>query len=1109
MTTYITKEVIDEIRKTTPVVFGPIGEDVYRRTYSRTMRDGSQEDWYETAARVVNGNLNYVPEHFIEKEEAEKLFKLIVKMELIPAGRHLWATGIGRDFLNNCFSASYTLDFSEHFKFTFMRLMEGGGVGANYSSLFVNSRDGSKPWSPKSSINLHIICHPSHLDYKNKVQLDINETYENIPLDENNQTDFINFLSTKYNYDWDPIVSNGEGAIYLRVDDSREGWAETLVTLLDNHIKDNNDRDIVVDISNIRPRGAILKGFGGKASGPDALMLLLLRTNTLLNKKKDQNLSGLDNMLLDHYIAQAVVSGGVRRSARMSMKYWKDTDIFEFINSKQTKPGEVPNHWTTNISVVIDKKFINALKRSDEHAEAVYDAILEGMLSNGEPGFINASKCLEGESPGTEFYSSNPCGEIAMVEYPDMPCFDVCCLGHCNLDRVENPEEAFRLISRFLIRATFAPVTDKRQRANVDRNRRIGVGVLGYHSWLVKNKIKYSDAPNNETIKEFFRKMKRVIDEEVRSYCSKLRIPECIKKTTIAPTGCQRPDTLIQTNEGLFRLDELVDLDGDQWQNLDLLVAQEGKYEKATKGFVNGMANTKLITLKSGVELEATLNHQYRVVRNGHYQWVSVDNLNKGDIIPTKIGNTYIKLPSLVVLKETSFIHPRSNGVQPRKINQPKVLDCDMAWFIGLFHGDGSVHSNGIRISCHEDDLGTINRLEYFCKNFLDITIHKLKDPRERCVNVYINSVILLHYLEENGLLKSKALDISVPKAIRLSPPHVIKEFIEGLWTADGSNSGNTKYIDTISKTLAQELVILMRLIGQNASIKKYSDRSKSIGDNILYRVYYVGYGSQDFTEERYVSKSWREDSQEVKNLVGKDFIADYIEEIEDSSSMTLDLSVPINNCYMANGVVSHNSIGNLAGCTTGCQSVFSKFYIRRMRLSNTDDLLTDLKSQGYKIEKDKYAANTSIVEYYCIDPIYDQVVSILKKECIALGCTEEESKKFSERDAVDLIEDQSELTLDDVLATQRMLQKEFVDNAISITANIDSSKLTKEDLKSTLKHYLPDLKGLTIFPEFSMPQMPLERLTWEELEAKVAEGNKVERSQTEMTCSSGSCPIK
>ncbi|MFF7216157.1 hypothetical protein ACFZAU_37460 [Streptomyces sp. NPDC008238] len=57
---------------------------------------------------------------------------------IIPAGRRLWATGVqGRQFLYNCHVAPWGDRLSRHFEFTFMRLMEGGGVGANYSSKYL------------------------------------------------------------------------------------------------------------------------------------------------------------------------------------------------------------------------------------------------------------------------------------------------------------------------------------------------------------------------------------------------------------------------------------------------------------------------------------------------------------------------------------------------------------------------------------------------------------------------------------------------------------------------------------------------------------------------------------------------------------------------------------------------------------------------------------------------------------------------------------------------------------------------------------------------------------------------------------------------------------
>ncbi len=81
--------------------------------------------------------------------------------------------------------------------------------------------------------------------------------------------------------------------------------------------------------------------------------------------------------------------------------------------------------------------------------------------------------------------------------------------------------------------------------------------------------------------------------------------------------------------------------------------------------------------------------------------------------------------------------------------------------------------------------------------------------------------------MEANELLKNKALFTEFPKLIRQSSAEVIRSYIEGYFYADGSHTGNTKYIDTASKGMAQELSVIMRAIGINSKIRTY-DKSKS-----------------------------------------------------------------------------------------------------------------------------------------------------------------------------------------------------------------------------------------------------------------------------------------
>lgn len=474
--------------------WGPIGENVYDRTYSRRKADGTKETWDETVRRVVDGNLGLVDSKYHQKGEREELFDLISKFKALPAGRHLWVTGVpGRQFLFNCHTAGWTGELSDHYAFTFDELMKGGGVGANYSNRYINKYN-----AVRHEVELHIVCDPAHADHEKMKP----------------------FLSPTYHHEWAGCIA---------VEDSREGWVECLVKLLKAAWQ--NGGPLVLDMSRIRPYGAPIRGFGGVASGPAPLAEMLHKVNDILRARVGQRLNSLDHMQIDHLIASCVVAGNVRRSARMSIKHWKDLDIFDFIQCKVD--NERRAHSTTNISVEIDHAFFRAYKRGDEHAKRVYRECIDSIQKSGEPGFWNSSLAQVGEVD--EVYCTNPCGEISMS------MFENCNLGHVNLDAFFDDHagaaRAFRLMARFLVRATFADITSSLQRNIVNRNRRIGVGFFGYQGWTCKQGIKYSESHSNHKIKKLLSSFYSEIREEVREYCFQLRIPEPVKVTTIAPTG--------------------------------------------------------------------------------------------------------------------------------------------------------------------------------------------------------------------------------------------------------------------------------------------------------------------------------------------------------------------------------------------------------------------------------------------------------------------------------------------------------------------------------------------------------------------------------------------
>ncbi|MGW2419733.1 ribonucleoside-triphosphate reductase, adenosylcobalamin-dependent [Streptomyces sp. NPDC001709] len=522
----------------TPVVpFGPTGQTVYERTYSRTKADGTRETWPETVRRVAAGNLALVygpAEGWSDAVRAEhdELVALMDRFAVLPAGRHLWASGVkGRQYLFNCHVSGWGEKLSRHFEFSFMRLMEGGGVGANYSSRFL------VPYGlPRRALTVHVVCDPSHPDYE--------------------EMKAAGLLSTAYDSDW-------AGA--FEVEDSREGWAAAMVDLIDTFMTDDEVKhsDRVYDVSRVRGKGARLKTFGGVASGPAPFGRMMQEIGRVMSDASRRefcfsycsrelchdctnrrHLTPTEAMEIDHAIAECVVSGGNRRSARMAICHWADPYIDDFLSCKL----DPSKHWTTNVSVEIDQDFIEYLSgdRFDdfgpggtELARKVHRKVVEGMLANGEPGYWNSTFSNEGE-PNT-VVATNPCGEIALMPWEN------CNLGHINLDAfVVDGHEAYdetglkrahELMTRFLIRATYGDVNDAEQAERLAANRRIGVGHLGVQGFLAKQGIRYSEAPAHTRFRLLLGRLKRTVREAARTYAFELRIAEPVKVTTVAPTG--------------------------------------------------------------------------------------------------------------------------------------------------------------------------------------------------------------------------------------------------------------------------------------------------------------------------------------------------------------------------------------------------------------------------------------------------------------------------------------------------------------------------------------------------------------------------------------------
>lgn len=454
----------------------------------------------------------------------------------------------------------------------------------------------------------------------------------------------------------------------------------------------------------------------------------------------------------------------------------------------------------------------------------------------------------------------------------------------------------------------------------------------------------------------------KIAVETNKELAKKIGINQAARVTCLKPEGCLAKDTTIVSNHGILSLEEIGDIYGDKWQELDdTNIATDKVDQKASKFFINGYKPTKKILTSGGIELEATLNHKFRIITiEGKYEWKTSEELSVGDILPYKIG-TYnggndqeLYVPDIQRSKYASRLNTN--------INLPTKLDENFAWFLGLYTGDGSNHPNKYSIRIH----GDINKKQHLIKaqnyiNSLGIDAKIIKynqDSKDVRCALYITSRLFYEFLQHNALLKNKSCGISIPLSVRKSKSHIISAFIDGYGSADGCTKGHTRSFCTTSKLMATQLVQCLRAIGLDCKTRLMPPTPTSYGSSMRYWIQErLGRNSDNVAKSQY--------NKYYKILDGlglHSFGVDFIVDIQDSSSDTYDLSVDHeDHTYLANSYVSHNTSSSMLGTSSGIHPHHAKRYIRHVQANILEAPYQHFKSYNPQAcEKSSWSANNT-----------------------------------------------------------------------------------------------------------------------------------------------------
>ncbi len=266
---------------------------------------------------------------------------------------------------------------------------------------------------------------------------------------------------------------------------------------------------IGIDYSRLRAAGKALSRTGGTASGPIPLMYAI------------------------NEIGRNVMQGGSRRSAIYASLNWKHEDVSAFLGAKNwsellRQQKELDFNFPapldmTNISVNYD----DAALAGGLSTNSVFLQNVRQALSTGEPGFSFNFGDKENET------LRNACTEVTSEDDSD-----VCNLGSVNLGNIESIDE-FRnvvgLASKFLVCGTLrADLPYEKVYKVREKNRRLGLGLMGIHEWLLKRGKGYEV---DEDLRNWLGVYQSESESAANAHCERFYISKPVAYRAIAPTG--------------------------------------------------------------------------------------------------------------------------------------------------------------------------------------------------------------------------------------------------------------------------------------------------------------------------------------------------------------------------------------------------------------------------------------------------------------------------------------------------------------------------------------------------------------------------------------------
>lgn len=299
------------------------------------------------------------------------------------------------------------------------------------------------------------------------------------------------------------------------IEDSTEGWAEALRTGLTTWL---GGGDIRFDYSSLRPAGAILRTKGGRSSGPEPLRRMMEFVRERILARQGSFLRSIDAHDMMCEVGNAAVSGGMRRTAMISLFDFDDKEMWNAKSGDFERDNS--QRWNANNSAVWPLSGLTQLEVTQQMLEIV-------RSGRGEPGIFNRQSAVEMRPARREVaeFGTNPCGEIILRPFEFCNLSIAIARQEDTYETLKDKVEVATIIGTIQSMATDFKGLRPAWKKNCEEERLLGVDINGQ----MDSQVAQDPAVQN--------RLRQVAIETNRVFAQKLGINPAAAVTCVKPSG--------------------------------------------------------------------------------------------------------------------------------------------------------------------------------------------------------------------------------------------------------------------------------------------------------------------------------------------------------------------------------------------------------------------------------------------------------------------------------------------------------------------------------------------------------------------------------------------